>query len=147
MYEALLRHPKFFSVAEECLGSIAKIENLYSGCGMRPEYVEGGPETTELGKILATTAYYYNIVWAQQVQAICEELGVNEKEAKKCYELIESSDYTMKGKFAGAVGGHCCRENVWLLEEGGVSSDLLDYLSRSDEDFRIRHKIDPDWRR
>ena len=145
MKRCMIKYPKFVSACSENPDTF-DIGALYKRCGLDFTYVPGGTEVTELGKILATTAYGYNIAWAQEVERICEEVNVKWQDVVKCYEEIESPDFTMKGKFPGATGGHCVRENLWLIGRV-LSSSLFDFILDSDKKYREDHGIDPEWRR
>ena len=46
------------------------------------------------------------------------------------WELVESADYDIKGKFGGAIGGHCVMPNIELLKEL-CKSDMLDFIQKS----------------
>lgn len=140
MKECLLKYPKF--IGADTYPS--EVVDLFKACGIQNVYHVGTSDASELGKILATTAYGYNIAWVQEVERICNHFGIPFDDAKKCYELIDSSDFTLKDKFAGAMGGHCVMPNILLLQQL-FNSPLLDWIVLSDKTFRTENGLPPGW--
>lgn len=93
--------------------------------GMSVKVVKS-PEVSELSKILCTTYYGWNIVFAKEVASICEELGVPFEEVYTEWNKEYNKGYTKLGmeQFVrpileptkGLIGGHCIVNNSKLLD-------------------------------
>jgi len=93
-------------------------------------YNVGKAINSELGKILSTTYYGWNILFCKEIKKICDEIGAdfdvaymwanktyNEGYTKlKMEHVVRPILYPPKGK----VGGHCVSENFELLPESKI---------------------------
>jgi UDP-N-acetyl-D-mannosaminuronate dehydrogenase len=88
---------------------------------------------TEIGKLLSTTRYGLNIVFAKSQKDLCDQLGVNYDQAVLDYQRMYNEGYKKIGgdRFAqplmvppgDAIGGHCVVPNANLL--GQITKDEL----------------------
>ncbi|MCL5004509.1 MAG: hypothetical protein M1170_01015 [Patescibacteria group bacterium] len=84
-------------------------------------------ETTELLKILDTTYYGWNIVFAKEVKRICDKLKLNFDEVYTIANSDYNNGYKKLGKsnvvrpvlkvMPGKIGGHCVIQNCDLLDD------------------------------
>jgi UDP-N-acetyl-D-mannosaminuronate dehydrogenase len=84
-------------------------------------------KTTELGKILSTTRYGVNIMFAKVQDDLCNQLGVNYDDVVTAYQKMYNSGYEKLGekRFVqpilsppnGVCGGHCVVPNAQILEK------------------------------
>lgn len=84
------------------------------------------PETTELAKILDTTYYAWNILFAKEVQQMCDKLDLDFDEVYTIPNTHYNEGYTKLGKphvvrpvlknIPGGIGGHCLIPNCELFE-------------------------------
>lgn len=94
------------------------------------------PEVSELSKILCTTYYGWNIIFAKEVAAICEEMGLPFKEVYTDWNKEYNKGYTAlgMGQFIRPVleaikeplGGHCLINNASLLDSN-ITKTLLEF--------------------
>lgn len=85
------------------------------------------PETTELAKILDTTYYGWNIIFAKEVARICEEEGLDFDDVYTTPNKDYNEGYMKLGKenvvrpvlkaTPGKIGGHCVVPNCDLLDD------------------------------
>ncbi len=85
------------------------------------------PETTELLKILDTTYYGWNIVFAKEAKRICDELGLDFEEVYTEPNSDYNRGYRELGMpqvvrpvlkaMPGKIGGHCVIPNTKLLAD------------------------------
>jgi len=86
-----------------------------------------GPETTELGKILSTTYYAWNIVFQKEAFRLCQKFEVDPSIAYDLFNLTYNAGYTELGmkhvvrpilrQVEGPIGGHCMIPNCQMLEK------------------------------
>jgi len=84
-------------------------------------------KTTELLKILDTTYYGWNIVFAKEVKRICDKLNLNFKEVYTIPNQDYNEGYKKLGMsnvirpvlkpMKGKIGGHCVIPNLNLLQD------------------------------
>ena len=84
------------------------------------------PEVSELSKILCTTYYGWNIIFAKEVAKICKEMDLPFKEVYTDWNKEYNKGYTAlgMGQFArpvleaveGNIKGHCVVQNCDLLD-------------------------------
>jgi len=135
MKRDMLRHPKFISYLnkEDALCAFSVFETA----GMQPQCLIGGPEVTELGKLLSTTLYTTLISFYQEAELCSRQYGVALEQVQRVWNTIDSNDYDTDNKFAGVVGGHCCESNVkLLLQHTRPNSPLLKALLEENEEFK-----------
>ena len=103
--------------------------------GLRTRKIKN-PETTEALKLLSTTKYGINIVFADYVKKVFDEIGSDFEDSKqwdKDYnELYWNLRMPQFQKFVldapeGKIGGHCIRENAAILQED-YDDDILDLI-------------------
>lgn len=84
-------------------------------------------ETTELAKILDTTYYGWNIMFAKEAARICKKLGLDFDEVYTDPNQTYNEGYRKLGKsnvvrpvlksMPGPIGGHCVISNCDLLDD------------------------------
>lgn len=99
---------------------------IFSALGV-PVKVFSKPETTELLKILDTTYYGWNIIFAKEVKRICDKLKLDFDEVYTDGNISYNQGYTKLGKpnvvrpvllsMKGKIGGHCIMQNCDLLDD------------------------------
>ncbi len=84
-------------------------------------------ETTELAKLLDTTYYAWNIIFAKEVKRICEKMNLDFDEVYTIPNRDYNEGYKKLGKpnvirpvlqpAPGPIGGHCIIPNAELLND------------------------------
>jgi len=84
-----------------------------------------GPEETELGKILSTTYYGWNIIFNKAAKKICQQTNTNFNQVYTKFNQIYNSGY-LKTKpnvvrpvldyTPGKIGGHCVIPNAEIMK-------------------------------
>lgn len=84
-------------------------------------------ETTELSKILSTTYYAWNVLFAKEVKRICDEFGLDFDDVYTVPNQDYNKGYTKLGlervvrpvlKYVpGSIGGHCLIPNCEFLDD------------------------------
>ncbi|MDO8752136.1 MAG: hypothetical protein Q7J22_01095 [Candidatus Wolfebacteria bacterium] len=84
-------------------------------------------ETTELAKLLDTTYYAWNIIFAKEVKRVCDETGLDFREVYTIPNKDYNEGYAKLGKpdvirpvlkpKEGPIGGHCVIPNAKLLND------------------------------
>lgn len=100
------------------------------------------PEITELAKLLSTTRYGINLMFAQESQEICNELGLDFNEVVLKYQNDYNKSYAClrEERFIqplltspnGKIGGHCVVQNAKLLIKK-YNKELILLLSKFNE--------------
>jgi UDP-N-acetyl-D-mannosaminuronate dehydrogenase len=98
---------------------------IFSDIGIETMILKS-PETTELLKILDTTYYGWNIIFAKEVKNICDKFGVDFEEVHVIPNQHYNEGYKKMGKghftrpvlkhMPGKIGGHCVVPNCDLLD-------------------------------
>lgn len=101
------------------------------------------PETTELAKLLDTTYYAWNILFAKEVKHICDELGLDFDEVYTIPNVHYNEGYKKLGKghvvrpvlkhIPGGIGGHCLIPNCDLHDHW-----LTKTIKERDQLYRAR---------
>jgi len=109
-----------------------------------------GPETTELGKILSTTYYGWNIVFQKEVFKLCQKFKVDPGIAYDLFNLSYNAGYTKLGmeyvvrpilrQVEGPIGGHCVQMNAVMLHEQ-TNSDWLKIILREGQVLTEKKKV------
>jgi len=111
MTEELLRYTKFIGPIDAAAGGAA--EEHFGSLGMSTKTL-ASPEATELAKLSETTYFAVMIAWAQEMERLCDRIGVDYDEVVSIYEEI---DFFPPVKFfPGVIGGHCVLPNIELLK-------------------------------
>jgi len=102
------------------------IEHLKS-IGIQTKYL-GSSETTELAKILSTTYYGWNILFAKEAEKICKIYGLKFEDVYTHANKTYNDGYTKLGRRnvvrpvlyppKGTLGGHCLGPNFEFLPSG-----------------------------
>jgi len=103
-----------------------KVMEYFTETGIHMIYA-GKPENTELGKILDTTYYGWNIIFCKEVAKICEKYETDFSMVYHSFNTTYNKGYAELGMpnvvrpilFAdsGKIGGHCVINNCKLLKE------------------------------
>lgn len=99
---------------------------IFSKIGIKTKVFEK-PEATELLKILDTTYYGWNIIFAKEVKRICDKLKLNFEEVYTIPNGDYNDGYLKLGKsnvirpvlkaMPGKIGGHCVIPNLELFDD------------------------------
>lgn len=99
---------------------------IFSDMGIRTQVFRNS-EATELGKILDTTYYGWNIIFAKEVARICGRLHLDFDEVYTIPNLEYNEGYRKLGRgnvarpvlkaMKGKIGGHCIIPNCELLDD------------------------------
>ena len=119
--KSLLAFPKYFG------GPLAKrAASVFAQAGFETKTFRKS-ETTELAKILDTTYYGWNVVFAKEVWRMCEKFGLDFNEVYTVPNEDYNRAYTKLGKkyvvrpvlrhIPGKIGGHCVVQNCDLLDD------------------------------
>lgn len=94
------------------------------------------PETTELLKILDTTYYGWNILFAKEVYRLCKQFGVEYDDVytdannsyNKGYQEMGEPQFTrpVLKHMPGKIGGHCVSENSILFPDTYVTQKITE---------------------
>ena len=99
---------------------------IFSDIGIKTQYFAKSG-TTELLKILDTTYYGWNIIFAKETKRICDKLKLNFEEVYTIANSDYNDGYMKLGKsnvvrpvlkaMPGKIGGHCIVQNCDLLDD------------------------------
>jgi len=136
LYEGVKTFVKYVGGDEDA--SDLAIEHLES-IGLETYYL-GNAKTSEIAKILSTTYYGWNILFAKQAKRICDDLSVDFDKAYTIPNKTYNLGYTWLSKEnvvrpvltppKGKIGGHCVSQNFELLPESMLKSIciMMNYL-------------------
>jgi len=125
MKSELLHYVKFIGGIDKA--SSQKAARHFGSVGMKTK-VLSSPEAAELAKLTETTYFGLLIVWAQEVERYCDQLGLDYDEIVSFYEEIPF--FPPIKYFPGAIGGHCVMPNIAILKTL-YNSELLDTIEIS----------------
>ena len=99
---------------------------IFSRAGVKTKILKN-PETTELAKILDTTYYGWNIIFAKETKRICDTLNLDFQEVYTIPNMDYNAGYKKLRKpnvirpvlkpTPGKIGGHCLIPNCELLDD------------------------------
>lgn len=99
------------------------------------------PEATELGKMLCTTYYSWNIVFMKEVEKLCQQYNLPFHEVYTLWNKAYNQGYEKLGSYQfirpilepmkGEIGGHCCINNCNLL-----NSSLTNLVKEFNETYK-----------
>ena len=105
---------------------VKEAEKIFSDIGIKTRYFAKS-ETTELLKILDTTYYGWNIIFAKEVKRICDKLKLNFDDVYTIANKDYNDGYKKLGKsnvvrpvlkaMSRKIGGHCIVKNCDLLDD------------------------------
>lgn len=108
-------------------GKKAKEASQYFGALGMPIKIFPKPETAELLKILDTTYFGWNIVFAKEAKRLCDAFGLNFDEVYTIANRDYNEGYRRLGmshvirpvlkNIPGKIGGHCVIPNCDLLDD------------------------------
>lgn len=123
------RHPELyrsFAIFKRLIGgkNAKEIAGFFEEIGLNTEVFKS-PKTTELGKLLSTTRYGLNLMFADIEQELCKKHKVNYEEAIIEYQRMYNNGYLNMNepRFVqqmlippnNKIGGHCVVPNARLL--------------------------------
>jgi UDP-N-acetyl-D-mannosaminuronate dehydrogenase len=105
-------------------------------------YNAGNTKNTEFAKILSTTYYGWNILFAKLINQMCDANGLDYNEVYTQFNQTYNEGYTKLGKKnvvrpvlfppEGFIGGHCVSQNFELLPEGTLKT-ICKFLNETQE--------------
>lgn len=141
MKKDMLRYPKYLGVPNVMSNERAhKILDHFERVGFADVKIVWGPKTTEWSKVLATTVFGLQVAFAQEVERICDEFGLDYDEVTHFFPIQEDARGPI---YPGFIGGHCVMPNVKIIKKIH-NSELLDWMEWSNEEKRKRDGIDLD---
>lgn len=109
--------------------SVSKAYTHLKSIGITPIKL-GCTKTTELAKILSTTYYGWNILFAKEVEKLCINYGLDFKKVYTEPNKMYNEGYTKLGMGhvvrpvleppKGRIGGHCITKNIELLPNSEI---------------------------
>jgi UDP-N-acetyl-D-mannosaminuronate dehydrogenase len=123
------RHPelfKSFKTFKRLVGGSRsqEIAKFFEDNGIHTEWFKSS-KSTELGKLLSTTRYGLNLMFADMEAQICKKLKVNFHDSIIAYQRMYNNGYLALGEArfvqqiltppSGKIGGHCVVPNAKLL--------------------------------
>ncbi len=136
MRSDMLRHPKFVATASDA--AFEKARAVLIAMGHPPENIVrlSSPLAGEMCKLLATTFFGYLIIWAQEMERLGEQCGVDYEELM-AFTRMNTPDFQIANKFPGVIGGHCVMPNIEILRKT-FPSPLWEYLRQSNDMKKAR---------
>ena len=105
------------------------------------------PEESEIAKLLCTTYYGWNIMFMQEVHALCEEWNLNFDQIYTQMNQIYNEGYNKMGnpqftrpvlKYMGEdIGGHCVKPNLLLLKESKMLLNIVNPILKRGKNVAI----------
>lgn len=101
------------------------------------------PQETELGKLLDTTYYAWNIIFGKVVWQMCIDLNINYDSVYKEFNKIYNDGYKktkanvlrpILDYVEGPIGGHCIIPNIKILDEY-FSQPITKFVLKHNEKF------------
>lgn len=127
MVSELTRYVKFLGTADDAVA--ARVERHFQTAGIRTQRLSSSL-ATELAKLTETTYLGLLIAFAQDVDRMARDVGVDYGEVASFYDEI---DYLPRVRFfPGVIGGHCVMPNIALLQHR-FDSRLLEAIEWSNE--------------
>ena len=122
----------------------SKAASYFKECGVKTQVWPDAIDT-ELGKILSTTYYFWNIAFEKEAARIAEKYGASWARVYKKWNEDYNDGYETLGmpnvrrpvlkRMPGEVGGHCLVPNAGLL--GGFLGRFLLLLNRLYKHLRL----------
>ncbi|MFX0114839.1 MAG: hypothetical protein ACFFB3_09855 [Candidatus Hodarchaeota archaeon] len=126
--EGLLKYSKFFATANKDI--IGEITKFFSSIGIKSQAFED-PTSLEAAKLVNTTWYFTQIVFAQEVVKLSIE---HDFDTSLISKFVSSTGGRSLLPFAQKIGGHCLVPNAKVMSDY-IGSDLAKCLVRLDKDF------------
>jgi UDP-N-acetyl-D-mannosaminuronate dehydrogenase len=132
LYDGILTFVKYLAGGPDLIET-AKLH--LDSLGIKVEIV-GSPETTELGKLLDTSYYGWNIIFAKEVKRYCDKYDLDYNLVYRKFNETYNSGYVELGMPhvarpilnppIGPIGGHCVTNNYLLLDDSGLKRCFLE---------------------
>lgn len=132
------RYTKIFAVDKKFVGTEEYNEFIkrFNDAGVKVESVSS-TTTTELAKILTDTTYYgWLITYAQITKILADKYGVDYDEMWKFADEIQKFLGNRPKMFPGFIGGHCVMNNLELIKESDIFSEVVDIM----KEMNLRYK-------
>jgi len=141
MKSDMLMYPKYIGIPEDTKPYVFEdIEEHFTKMGFREVRIVLNPDNTEWSKILATTAFGLQVSFAQEVERICDEFGLDYDEVTHFFPIQQD----VRGAiYPGFIGGHCVMPNVKIIK-GMHKSKMLDWMEWSNNRKKKRDSIKVD---
>jgi UDP-N-acetyl-D-mannosaminuronate dehydrogenase len=135
MKKDMLRYPKYIGVSEDLkAGQMKEFVEYFERVGFSNVLLVMGTKNSEWQKVLATSLFGWQIAWAQEVERICDEYGLDFDAVTDTYKYIED---IIPPHYSGVIGGHCVMPNIELISKIH-KSPALDFIKYSNELKRKR---------
>jgi UDP-N-acetyl-D-mannosaminuronate dehydrogenase len=127
MKKDMLRYPKYLGFMDMSPNQVDYVKDHLGNAGFSDIRITYKPENAEWAKILSTTQFGLIVAWAQEIERICDEFGLDYSYVTDFFPIQEDSRGAI---YPGFIGGHCVMPNIKLIKEIW-SSELLDWLEWS----------------
>lgn len=127
----------------------AALAQVFAAVGIKT-VVHDQAKTTELAHIMSNALYGVQIMFADEMDRLCREYGVDYFEAVQLYSMTHNQGYAAAGvrsKFRpiltpphGRIGGHCVTQGAGLIPEK-MRGPLLDRLAAFNQEADRGHKV------
>jgi UDP-N-acetyl-D-mannosaminuronate dehydrogenase len=131
MKKDMLRYPKLLGVPEGSLKYIEPaVRQHLEDVGFVDVRVVEGTDSVEWMKLLSTTYFGLLVAWHQEVERICDDLGLD-------YDIVtdffkHGDDIHAKEFYSGVIGGHCVMPNIEVIRKTR-DSELMRWIEWSNE--------------
>lgn len=126
MKRDMLNYPKYIGATSLETAKIVKAHLEEVGFDVP---VMNSPEEAEWSKIVATSYFGFMIVWAQEMERLCDKHGLDYEHITHFFRIAD--DFTPP-HFPGVIGGHCVLPNLELWESVS-KSDFVDLIRKSND--------------
>ncbi len=140
LYDSLKTFTKLIGADEYKQG--LRVKKHFKELGINSEIV-GDTKTAELGKLLDTTYYAHNIVFAGFAKSLCDGLGVRYEDAYVKFNQEYNKGYSKLGKTnvirpilqppGKKIGGHCLIPNAKILKKQVNTHPILEEILSYDD--------------
>ncbi len=134
--EGLLTFTKYVSgtMPEAVISTVSRLRRA----DIPADFMDNGPESTELAKLMCTTRYGINIAITQEMERMCKQYNVPFDQVYTNWEESYNSGYEKLGKpevkrpilTPGFIGGHCVMPNIDIISKQ-YSSKIFDFVKES----------------
>lgn len=114
--------------------------NHLKDCGLKVEVV-GSSEESELGKLLDTTYYGWNIIFSKLVASLCKKLDLDFENVYTKFNQVYNQGYQdakpnvvrpILKNMPGKIGGHCVVPNAQILNDQ-FNLEITNFIIKQNE--------------
>jgi UDP-N-acetyl-D-mannosaminuronate dehydrogenase len=145
------RFTKFIGAIDSKSANFAK--RHLSEMGVKDISLLESPEETELGKLLDTTYFAWNVIFCKLVGRLCNELNLDYENVYTKFNETYNKGYKTTKPYVtrpvlkyvherdknGGIGGHCLMENAQILD-GALHLSITKFLIEQNEEIKKTKK-------